>query len=166
MPITAGQPDWHILHQTDPTSRLPARGAAAQLGKQHVHTPETYRTRPSPHVRAVREFPLLDEESTVTIDGHSDADGTGCPKTRRSPSGGSLRIGRHTLVTWSSTQKVATLSSAESEHYSMVRCASEVIGLANTVRELDAKLTYESGQMLQQHGSWLSTAGAAPSNTW
>ena len=29
-----------------------------------------------------------------------------------------------------------SLSSAESEYYSMVRCASEAIGLANTIREL------------------------------
>ena len=40
------------------------------------------------------------------------------------------------LETWSSTQKVVSLSSAESEYCSMVRCASEAIGLANTIREL------------------------------
>ena len=40
----------------------------------------------------------------------------------------------HTLATWSS--KEVSLSSAESEYYSMVRCASEAIGLANTIREL------------------------------
>ena len=55
-------------------------------------------------------------------------------KTRRS--GGCLRVGQHTLATWSSTQKVVSLSSAESEYYSMVHCASEAIGLANTIREL------------------------------
>ena len=37
--------------------------------------------------------------------------------------------------TWSSTQKVVSLSSAESEYYSRGRCASEAIGLANTIRE-------------------------------
>ena len=40
------------------------------------------------------------------------------------------------LATWSSSQKVVSLSSAESEYYSMVRCAGEVIGLANTICEL------------------------------
>ena len=40
------------------------------------------------------------------------------------------------LATWSSTQKVVSLSSAESEYYSMVRCASGAIGLANTIRKL------------------------------
>ena len=75
----------------------------------------------------------------LLIDGLSDADAAGCPKTRRSPSGGCLRVGQHTLGTWSSTQKVVSLSSAESEYYSMVRCASEAIGLANTIRELGHK---------------------------
>ena len=33
--------------------------------------------------RSVWEFPLQNEESIVTIDGQSNADATGCPKTRR-----------------------------------------------------------------------------------
>ena len=47
-----------------------------------------------------------------------------------------MRVGQHTLATWSSTLKVVSLSNAESEYRNMVRCASEAIGLANTVREL------------------------------
>ena len=39
------------------------------------------------------------------------------------------------MATWSSAQKVVSLSSAESEYCSVVRCANEAIGLANTVRE-------------------------------
>ena len=64
--------------------------------------------------RAVWEFPLQQKKSIVLIDGLSDADAAGCPKTRRSTSGGCLRVGQHTLATWSSTQKVVSLSSAES----------------------------------------------------
>ena len=82
------------------------------------------------------EFPLQQEESIVLIDGLSDADVAGCPKTRRSTSGGCLRFGQHTLATLSSTQNVVSQSSAESEYHGMVRCASEAIGLANTIREL------------------------------
>ena len=37
------------------------------------------------------------------------------------------------------TEFGVTLSSAESEDHSMVRCASEAIGLANTIRELGHK---------------------------
>ena len=89
--------------------------------------------------RVVWEFPLQHEEDVTTIDGLSDADAAGCTKTRRSTSGGSLRVGQHTLATWSSTQKVVSLSSAELEYYSMVRCASEAFGLANAIRELGHK---------------------------
>ena len=39
--------------------------------------------------------PLQQEESIVLIDGLSDADAAGCPKTRRSTSGGCLRVGQH-----------------------------------------------------------------------
>ena len=85
------------------------------------------------------EFPLQNEESIVTIDGLSDADPAGCPKTKSSTSGGRLRVAQHILATWSSTQKVVSLSSAESQYYSMPRCASEAIGLANTVRDLGHK---------------------------
>ena len=66
----------------------------------------------------------------------SDAEAVGCSKTRRSTSGGCLRVGQHTLASWSSTQKVVSLGSAESEYYSVVRCACEAIGVANTIGEL------------------------------
>ena len=52
--------------------------------------------------RIVCEFLLQREKDIVTIDGLSDADAAGCPKTRRSTSGGCLRVGQHTLATWSS----------------------------------------------------------------
>ena len=76
--------------------------------------------------RAVWEFPLKDEESILTSNGLSDADAAGARN----------RPVNTTLATWSSTKKVVSLSSAESEYYSKVRCASEDIGLANTIRQL------------------------------
>ena len=96
-----------------------------RIGRYLLYTP-----------RVAWEFLLQQEESVVKIDGLSDADAAGCTKTRRSTSGGCLRVGQHTLATWSSTQKVMSLSSAESEYFSMVRCVGEAIGLANTIREL------------------------------
>ena len=71
-----------------------------RIGRYLLYTP-----------RAVWEFTVQYEESIVLIDGLSDADAAGCPKTRRSTSGGCLRVGQHTLATWSSTQKVVSLSS-------------------------------------------------------
>ena len=43
--------------------------------------------------RAMWEFPLQNEESILTIDGLSDVDAAGYPKTGRSTPGGSLRVG-------------------------------------------------------------------------
>ena len=96
-----------------------------RTGRYLLHTP-----------RVVWEVPLQQEEIIMMIDGLSNADAAGCSKTRRSTSGGCFRVGQHTLATWSSTQKVVSLSSAEAEYCCMVRCASEAIGLANTIREL------------------------------
>ena len=47
--------------------------------------------------RAVWEFQLQQEENMMMIDRLSYADASGCPKTRRSTSGGCLRVGQHTL---------------------------------------------------------------------
>ena len=73
----------------------------------------------------------------------------------------------HTLVTRSSTQKVASPSSGEPEHCSTQRCANEAIGLANTMRELGHKAQVR--MWLDAAGArwrWLSEEGKAPSNTW
>ena len=85
-PVKGCRQDWHT---SDPTSRA----------TRAPHTLEVYRTKPAPHSTCRVGFPRQDEEGTVTVDGHSDADAAGCPKTRRSASGGGLRIGRHTLAT-------------------------------------------------------------------
>ena len=102
-PTTACQRDWHFWHQTDPTSHSPPRNAAAQSGKQRADLTRPKRIgRYLLHTpRAVWEFPLQNEESIVKIDGLSDADAVGCPNTRRTTSGGRLRVGQHTLATWS-----------------------------------------------------------------
>ena len=136
--VTGCQQDWHASCHTDLVSRSLAKNTAAQSGKQHKQTSHLKRIgRYLLHApRALWELPAPNEEGIVTVEGLSVGDAVGCPKTPRSTSEGSLRIGPDTLVTWSSTQKVAALSSAESEYHSMVRCASEAIGLANTIREL------------------------------
>ena len=71
-----------------------------------------------------------DETKAVTVNGYA----AGRAKTRRS--GGCLRVGQHIVVTRSSTRKVVSLSSGESEYYNVVRCVREIIGLASTIREL------------------------------
>ena len=60
-----------------------------------------------------------------------------------------------------------SLSSAESEYYSMVRCASEAIGLATTIRKLghEAQVRIWT-DAAERHADWLSEAGAAQSRIW
>ncbi len=84
--------------------------------------------------RCVWHFPWQDE--TNVLEGSSDAGAGGCTRTRRSTSGGVLRLGGHTLCAWSSSQNVVALSSCESEYYSLVRCAGEAIGLRETLEEM------------------------------
>ena len=49
-----------------------------------------------------------------------DTDYAGCIRTRKSTSGGVIKLGRHVVKSWSSTQKVISLSSGEAEYYGMV----------------------------------------------
>ena len=62
--------------------------------------------------------------------GYTDSDWAGCRKTARSTSGGALLSGRHTLKTWSATQKNVTLSSGEAELVATVKMSCEMIGMS------------------------------------
>ena len=64
-----------------------------------------------------------------------DTDWAGCVRTRRSTSGGGLRMGAHTLKTWSSTQATVALSSGEAEFYGLVKGASQMLGMRSLLRD-------------------------------
>ena len=66
----------------------------------------------------------------------TDSDWAGCRRTRRSTSGGVIKIGGHCIRTWSSTQVPIALSSAEAEYYAMVEGAVKAIGLKSMLKEL------------------------------
>ena len=60
------------------------------------------------------------------------------------------------------------LSSAESEYYSMVRCARDIIGLANTIRELGHEAhgsSTRTGIPHQTHGNEVLLAAAERETT-
>ena len=152
-PTTACQRHWHIWHQTDPTSQRIVRNATAQLGK-HQRADHTRLKRPL----AVWEFPP-DEESIVTVDGLSDADAAGYPKTRRSTSGGCF-------ARWTTHlgNVVVDTEGSVTEQRRVTRARPS--GWPTLHKSRDTRLAYESGRLLQQHEDWLSAVGAAPSNTW
>ena len=67
---------------------------------------------------------------------YSDTDWAGCPRTRKSTSGGCLMLGRHVLKTWSSTQANISLSSGEAEFYGVVKAAGIALGQQSLLRDL------------------------------
>ena len=90
---------------------------------------------------------LFEWQSPVrTLIGMADSDWAGCTKTRKSSSGGVLMYGRHTLLHWSSTQSVISLSSAEAELNATVKMTSEALGVKNMFQEIgkDMKLVVQT----------------------
>ena len=73
-------------------------------------------------------------------DRYSDTDWSGCPRTRRSTSGGCIMIGTHCIRTWSSTQASVTLSSGEAEYYGLVKAAGAGLGHQSLMDDLGLHL--------------------------
>ena len=64
------------------------------------------------HARLVYKYVF---QIASKIDCYSDTDWAGCPRTRRSTSGGCLMLGKHLIKSWSTTQGPISLSSGEAE---------------------------------------------------
>lgn len=69
------------------------------------------------------------QERQDVVEVVTDSDWAGCRKSRRSTSGGVVRIGSHVVKTWSRTQKAVALSSGEAEVIALVKGVSEGIGI-------------------------------------
>ena len=69
---------------------------------------------------------LLQRASTSEC--FSDIDWAGCPKIRKSTSGGCLMLGGHLIKSWSSTQPSISFSSGEAEYYGVVKAAGIALG--------------------------------------
>ena len=88
------------------------------------------------HQRLVFTYPW---QQASGIDVYSHADWSGCPRTRRSTSGGCVMLGRHVIRTWSSTQPSFTLSSGEAEFYALVKTAGAGLGHHFIMRDFGLK---------------------------
>ena len=75
-----------------------------------------------------------------TASGHSNSDWVGEQKSPKSMSGGVCRVGPYVIKTWSSTQRVIALSSAEAELYSLLKCACQTLGIVNLVLDFGLHL--------------------------
>jgi len=82
---------------------------------------------------------------------HVYSDWAGCRKTSRSTSGGTVRLGAHTIMVWSSNQAVVALSSGEAELYALTKGAANILGMISLAADFGMTL----------HGRIFSDASAA-----
>ena len=65
-----------------------------------------------------------------------DSDWAGCPRTRKSTSGGIICLGNHAVKSWSTTQSIIATSSAEAELYAVVEGAARGLGAQSVLEDL------------------------------
>ena len=75
--------------------------------------------------RIVYKYPF---QKVDGIQVYSDTDWAGCPRTRKSTSGGCVMLGAHCLKSWSSTQPSVSLSSGEADFFGLVKAAGIGLG--------------------------------------
>ena len=75
-------------------------------------------------------------QSASVIEVYTDTDFAGCPRTRKSTSGGCVLLGSHTIKSWSSTQTSVALSSGEAEFNGVVRGSGVGLGYQSLLRDL------------------------------
>jgi len=71
---------------------------------------------------------MFKRQDAGTLDVYTDTDWAGCPRTRKSTSGGCVLLGSHTIKHWSSTQTCVSLSSGEAEFNGVVKGAGMALG--------------------------------------
>jgi len=74
------------------------------------------------------------------LDGRSDSDWAGCPRTRKSTSSSCLTLGSHLLCSSSTTQTVVATSSEDAKFYAAAKTASRLLGAAAMAEDLSVHL--------------------------
>ena len=100
----------------------------------------------------------FDYQSADHIDAYADTDWAGCPRPRRSKSGGCIMVGTHLLKCWSSAQAEFAMSSGEAEFYGAVKGASTGLGMKPLYRDIDYELPLTVDRQLRD-GRDLQPAG-------
>ena len=81
-------------------------------------------------------FEPAGDEGMGPVEVYTDSDWAGCPRSRKSTSGGMLFVGGGLVKSWSSTQGTIALSSGEAELMALVRAATEGLGLQSLMADL------------------------------
>ncbi len=79
-------------------------------------------------------------QKATGIEIYTDTDWAGCPRTRKSTSGGCVMLGGHLVKSWSSTQASVALSSGEAEFNGVVRGSGIGLGYQNLLKDLGQKV--------------------------
>ena len=90
--------------------------------------------------RAPRLVYVFKRQSVDSVDVYTDTDWAGCPKTRKSTSGGCVMLGGHAMKHWSSTQTSISLSSGEAEFAGVIRGAGQGLGYQALLNDLGVEL--------------------------
>ena len=75
------------------------------------------------------------QEAKKEVEVYTDSDWAGCMRTRKSTSGGVIKVGRHIIKAWATTQKTVALSSGEAEMVAAVKGIQEGIGIKAMLKE-------------------------------
>ena len=97
----------------------------------------------SGRARVVVQFKFQELPNSVNV--WVDSDWAGCLRTRRSTIGGGIRVGGHTVKTWSSTQAIVATSSGEAEYHGVVKGASALLGFRALAADLGVQ--FEKGNV-------------------
>jgi hypothetical protein len=87
--------------------------------------------------RLIFRFP---RQSVDSLDVYTDTDWAGCPRTRKSTSGGCIMLGESAIKTWSSTQTSVSLSSGEAEFYGVIKGAGMGLGFQSLLADLNIRI--------------------------
>ena len=73
--------------------------------------------------------------------GYGDSGWVGDQESRKSTSGGVCKAAPYVIKTWSSSQQVIALSSAEVERYALLECACQTLGVINLALDFGMQLS-------------------------
>ena len=88
---------------------------------------------------------------------------------RKSTSGGVLKVGKHVILTWSSTQTTVATSSGEAELIAMYDCATRGLGMQTVMTEMGLSPQLKMVRISTDSSvakSFVATRGLGKMGTW
>jgi hypothetical protein len=129
----------NYMAQDNPTIQFPAKEVCRHMAKPRIHDFLNIK-------RTVRfmlgmpevgfKFKWQGETEAKRSKVYVDSDWAGCKATRKSTSGGVLKVGQHVIKTWSSTQSTVATSSGEAELLAMYDGTARGVGLLSILSEI------------------------------